>query len=292
MAAVATMAAMGVTTTAAAADDYREQWNPPRAQQGVAAPRALTIAGGPTAANACLPASAGAGPDDEGALKAGAAMLGLWPKEAGHRPAHVVTGQIVGSASAATSGARGRGAAGGHPAVARALEVAPHHAINTSGRANVWHRPAGVAQASEGASRHAIGRSRRANVWHEPAGVAHASERAPHHAISRSGRANVWHQPMVVAHAPHRTTNTVAAAHATAGASHHAVSGGRDDSARRQPVAVAHAPSPSPHAVDSRRAPATSAHPEAHHRLVVDTKPAKPGAMPNPLRRELPPIIS
>lgn len=178
MIAVTAVAAMSVTSAAVAAVEYREQWTPPNARHGAVARQAEAtsqIAVGATVGNACVCQPAGAGPraaaarpappsadhkdqDDDGALKAGAAMLGLWPKDSGNHTGHVVTGQIV---------------------------------------RNVRHEPVAAAHAPEGGSHHAFSYGRRANVWHAPSTVARTTRDAPPHRTSASSsKDNTQHNPI------------------------------------------------------------------------------------------------
>jgi len=178
MAAVMAVAAMSVTTAAVAAVEYREQWTQPDVRHGAVEKRAEASgqnALGAAAGNACVCQPAGAGPraaatrpappsgdhknqDDDGALKAGAAMLGLWPQDSENPTGHVVTGQIVRS---------------------------------------VRHEPVAAAHAPEGGSHHAFNYGRRANVWHAPSTVARTTTDAPPHRTSAGNSMdNTQHKPI------------------------------------------------------------------------------------------------
>ncbi|MEX3927225.1 hypothetical protein AB4Y36_24775 [Paraburkholderia sp. BR10936] len=170
---------MSVTTAAAASVEYREQSVPPDVCHGIVAKRTEAtgqISVGAAAGNACVCQPAGAGPraaaaarpappsgdhkdqDDDGALKAGAAMLGLWPKDSGNHTGHVVTGQIV---------------------------------------RNVRHEPVAAAHAPEGGSHHAFSYGRHANVWHAPSTVARTTTDAPpHRASTGNSKDNTRHKPV------------------------------------------------------------------------------------------------
>ena len=189
MAAVMAIAAMSVTTAAAAAVEYREHWTPPDARHGAVAKPAEAagpIATGAAAGNACIPQPAGTdpravaarpappagahkGPDDEGALKAGAAMLGLWPKDSENHAGHVVTGQIVGNFRREPA------------AAAHATEGGAHRAFSYGRRANVWHKPTAVARATTDTPHYTSANSSKDNTRHKPVAVAHSTARIPSH---------------------------------------------------------------------------------------------------------------
>jgi hypothetical protein len=197
MAAVMATAAMGVTTAAWAAVEHHEQWTSSDAQHGAVAKRPEAAA-----SNACAPQPASTnsravaarpapapgahkGPDDEGALKAGAAMLGLWPKDAENHASHVVTGHVA-------SNARHESLAATH-----STKGGPNHAFSYSHHANVWHKPPAVAHATTNTPHHTTAVSRHDNTRRKPVTLAHSTAKMPPHSdASRRASATAAGHPV------------------------------------------------------------------------------------------------